>query len=91
MALLCAWAVSKYCPGTIGLRKAEAVVITVALRSANRVEDTFEIDAALYGGLLVYAAISTILPSFVLSRLTQPSASPVQTLVIAPTDSLASQ
>ena len=36
---------------------------------AGVLSDSFHIDDALFGGLLVYAAISTILPSFVLPRL----------------------
>jgi len=90
------WIVCRYTcrrTSTSGLRVGVALTPTLifTLVIARILEETFEIDAALYGGLLVYAAVSTILPSFVLSRLTQPSASPVQTLVIAPTDSLASQ
>jgi Kef-type K+ transport system membrane component KefB len=37
---------------------------------AGVLSESFHIDDALFGGLLVYAAISTILPSFVLPRLT---------------------
>ena len=36
---------------------------------AGVLSESFHIDDALFGGLLVYAAISTILPSFVLPRL----------------------
>jgi Kef-type K+ transport system membrane component KefB len=60
-----------------GIRVAVALVPTLifTLVIAGILRTTFHIDDALYGGLLVYAAISTILPSFVLPRLGQlPSA-----------------
>jgi hypothetical protein len=60
-----------------GIRVAVALVPTLifTLVIAGILRTTFHIDDALYGGLLVYAAITTILPSFVLPRLGQVSSS----------------
>ena len=54
-----------------GSRVAVALVPTLifTLVIAGILHETFHVDDALFGGLLVYAAISTILPSFVLPRL----------------------
>lgn len=54
-----------------GTRVAVALVPTLifTLVIAGILHETFHVDDALFGGLLVYAAISTILPSFVLPRL----------------------
>jgi len=89
------WIVCRYTcrrTSTSGLRVGVALTPTLifTLVIARILEDTFEIDAALYGGLLVYAAVSTILPSFILPKLTQPSSSPTQPLAIASTESLLS-
>ena len=56
-----------------GIRVAIALTPTLifTLVIAGILHEKFHIDDALYGGLLVYAAISTILPSFVLAGLTQ--------------------
>jgi Kef-type K+ transport system membrane component KefB len=56
-----------------GIRVSVALVPTLifTLVIAGILHKTFHIDDALYGGLLVYAAISTILPSFVLPRFAQ--------------------
>jgi hypothetical protein len=58
-----------------GIRVAIALVPTIifTLVIAAILHKSFHIDDALYGGLLVYAAISTVLPSFVLPRLAQPT------------------
>ncbi len=62
-----------------GFRVAIALTPTLifTLVIAGILRDTFHIDDTLYGGLLVYAAITTIIPSFVLPRLaslpTEPS------------------
>jgi Kef-type K+ transport system membrane component KefB len=54
-----------------GFRVAIALIPTLVftLVIAGILHQTFHIDDALYGGLLVYAAISTILPSFLLPGL----------------------
>jgi Kef-type K+ transport system membrane component KefB len=54
-----------------GTRVAVALVPTLifTLVIAGILHEAFHLDDALFGGLLVYAAISTILPSFVLPRL----------------------
>jgi len=54
-----------------GLRVAVALTPTLifTLVIANILYESFHISDALYGGLLVYAAVSTILPSFVLPGL----------------------
>ncbi len=56
-----------------GLRVAIALTPTLifTLVIARILRESFHIDDALYGGLLIYAAISTALPSFVLPRLTE--------------------
>jgi Kef-type K+ transport system membrane component KefB len=56
-----------------GMRVAIALTPTIifTLVIAGILHGSFHIDDALYGGLLVYATISTILPSFVLPALTQ--------------------
>jgi Kef-type K+ transport system membrane component KefB len=56
-----------------GLRVAVALSPTLifTLVIAGMLHEDFHIDDALYGGLLVYAAISTILPSFILPRLAE--------------------
>jgi Kef-type K+ transport system membrane component KefB len=56
-----------------GIRVSVALVPTLifTLVIAGILHKTFHIDDALYGGLLVYAGISTILPSFVLPRLAE--------------------
>jgi Kef-type K+ transport system membrane component KefB len=54
-----------------GIRVAVALIPTLifTLVIASLLRDLFHISEALYGGLLVYAAITTILPSLVLPRL----------------------
>jgi Kef-type K+ transport system membrane component KefB len=56
-----------------GLRVAIALIPTLifTLVIAGILHEAFHIDDALYGGLLVYAAISTMLPSLVLPKLAQ--------------------
>ena len=56
-----------------GLRVAIALTPTLifALVIADILHESFHISDALYGGLLVYAAVSTILPSFVLPGLAE--------------------
>jgi Kef-type K+ transport system membrane component KefB len=56
-----------------GLRVAVALTPTLifTLVIARILRESYHIDDALYGGLLVYAALSTALPSFVLPRLTE--------------------
>jgi Kef-type K+ transport system membrane component KefB len=56
-----------------GIRVAVALTPTLifTLVIASILHKSFHIDEALYGGLLVYAAISTLLPSFVLPGLVQ--------------------
>ncbi len=58
---------------TAGMRVAIALTPTIifTLVIAGILHESFHIDDALYGGLLVYATISTILPSFVLPALAQ--------------------
>jgi Kef-type K+ transport system membrane component KefB len=92
------WLVCRYTcrrPSSSGLRVGVALTPTLifTLVIARILEETFDIDEALYGGLLVYAATSTILPSFVLPLLTQQerSATSLQPLTVGPTDSLANQ
>lgn len=55
-----------------GIRVAVALTPTLifTLVIAGLLRDLFHISDALYGGMLVYAAMTTILPSFVLPRLT---------------------
>jgi Kef-type K+ transport system membrane component KefB len=57
--------------GKSGMRVAVALVPTLifTLVVAEMLHDSFHISDAMFGGLLVYAAISTILPSFVLPGL----------------------
>lgn len=54
-----------------GMRVSVALAPTLifTLVIAGILHEVFHIDDALFGGLLVYAAVSTILPSFVLPRL----------------------
>jgi Kef-type K+ transport system membrane component KefB len=56
-----------------GLRVAIALIPTLifTLVIAGILHESFHIDDALYGGLLVYAAISTMLPSLILPKLAQ--------------------
>jgi Kef-type K+ transport system membrane component KefB len=56
-----------------GIRVAVALTPTLifTLVIAGILRESFHIDDALYGGLLIYAAISTILPSLVLPGLAQ--------------------
>jgi Kef-type K+ transport system membrane component KefB len=60
-----------------GLRIAIALTPTLifTLVIANILREKFHVDDALFGGLLVYAAVSTTLPSLVLPRLAQPTLS----------------
>jgi len=53
-----------------GMRVAVALTPTIifTLVIAGILHESFHIDDAIFGGLIVYAAISTILPSFVLPR-----------------------
>jgi Kef-type K+ transport system membrane component KefB len=55
-----------------GFRVSLALLPTLifTLVIAGILRDIFQINDALYGGLLVYAAIATILPSFLLPRVT---------------------
>jgi Kef-type K+ transport system membrane component KefB len=87
------WAVCRYTcrrTSTSGLRVGVALAPTLifTLVIARILEETFDIDDALYGGLLVYAAIATILPSLMLPLLTQlaRSTSSMQPLAVGPTD-----
>ena len=59
--------------GRGGFRVAVALTPTLifTLVIAGILHETFHIDDALYGGLLIYAAGTTLLPSFVLPGLTQ--------------------
>jgi Kef-type K+ transport system membrane component KefB len=54
-----------------GMRVSVALVPTLifTLVIAGILHESFHIDDALFGGLLVYTAVATILPSFVLPRL----------------------
>lgn len=56
-----------------GLRVAIALTPTLifTLVIARILHESFHIGDAFYGGLLVYAAISTVLPSLVLPRLAE--------------------
>jgi Kef-type K+ transport system membrane component KefB len=70
------WVQCRYLSGRTsqsGIRVAVALTPTLifTLVIAGILHETFHIDDALYGGLLVYATISTILPSFVLPKLTR--------------------
>jgi len=60
-------------PPVAGLRVAVALTPTLifTLVVAAILDDSFHIDDALYGALLVYAAISTIVPSLVLPKFAQ--------------------
>jgi hypothetical protein len=51
----------------VSVALAPTLIFTLVI--AGILHEVFHIDDALFGGLLVYAAISTILPSFVLPRL----------------------
>lgn len=51
----------------VSIALAPTLIFTLVI--AGILHEAFHIDDALFGGLLVYAAISTILPSFVLPRL----------------------
>jgi Kef-type K+ transport system membrane component KefB len=70
------WVECRYFSGRTsagGMRVAIALTPTIifTLVIAGILHESFHIDDALYGGLLVYATISTILPSFVLPSLAQ--------------------
>jgi len=70
------WAQARYFSrrtGEGGFRVAIALAPTLifTLVIAGILHEAFHIDDALYGGLLVYAGVSTILPSFVLPKLAQ--------------------
>jgi Kef-type K+ transport system membrane component KefB len=87
------WLVCRYTchrSSTSGLRVGVALTPTLifTLVIARILDEAFAINDALYGGLLVYTAMSTILPSFVLPLLTQRerSAASMQPLAVAPTD-----
>jgi Kef-type K+ transport system membrane component KefB len=61
--------------GSHAIRSAVALMPTLifTLIIAGMLHEAFHIGDELFGGLLIYAAISTILPSFVLPRLTTAS------------------
>jgi len=70
------WAQARYVSrrtGQGGFRVAIALAPTLifTLVIAGILHEAFHIDDALYGGLLVYAGVSTILPSLVLPKLAQ--------------------
>jgi len=70
------WMECRYFTGrtsAAGIRVAVALSPTIifTLVIAGILSESFHIDDALYGGMLVYATISTILPSFVLPALAQ--------------------
>ncbi len=70
------WVECRYFSGRTpegGLRVAVALIPTLifTLVIAGILHESFHIDDALYGGLLVYAAISTMLPSLVLPKLAE--------------------
>jgi len=62
-----------------GFRVAVALTPTLifTLVIAGILHETFHIDDALYGGLLIYAAGTTLLPSFVLPRATEEALDPI--------------
>jgi Kef-type K+ transport system membrane component KefB len=62
-----------------GFRVAVALIPTLifTLVIAGILHESFHIDDALYGGLLVYAAISTMLPSLILPKLAQNALRPL--------------
>ena len=57
--------------GSIRVAVALTPTLIFTLVIAAILHESFHIDDALYGGLLVYATISTILPSFILPALAQ--------------------
>ncbi len=70
------WPQARYFSGHTakgGVRVSVALVPTLifTLVTAGILHEEFHIDDALYGGLLLYAAITTILPSFILPGLAQ--------------------
>jgi Kef-type K+ transport system membrane component KefB len=79
------WLVCRYTchrTSTSGLRVGVALAPTLifTLVIARILEENFGIDQALYGGLLLYAAVSTLLPSFLLPVLTRATGSSVEPL-----------
>jgi Kef-type K+ transport system membrane component KefB len=62
--------------GGSGMRVAVALVPTLifTLVIAGMLHDQFHINDELFGGLLIYSAIATILPSFVLPKLVSAAA-----------------
>jgi Kef-type K+ transport system membrane component KefB len=70
------WVECRYFSGRTpegGLRVAVALIPTLifTLVIAGILHESFHIDDALYGGLLVYAAISTMLPSLLLPKIAE--------------------
>jgi Kef-type K+ transport system membrane component KefB len=53
----------------VAIALAPTLIFTLVI--AEILHETFHIDDALYGGLLVYAAGTTLLPSFVLPKMTE--------------------
>ena len=53
----------------VAIALAPTIIFTLVI--AGILHESFHINDALYGGLLVYATIATILPSFVLPALAQ--------------------
>jgi Kef-type K+ transport system membrane component KefB len=85
------WVVCRYTchrSSTSGLRVGVALTPTLifTLVIARILDENFSIDDALYGGLLVYAAVSTILPSFVLPVLTRMEKSASERPLVAVSD-----
>jgi Kef-type K+ transport system membrane component KefB len=77
------WLVCRYTchrTPTSGLRVGVALTPTLifTLVIARILDENFGIDDALYGGLLLYAAISTILPSFLLPLLTKGTSASIE-------------
>lgn len=78
------WVQSRYFthrtgPGAFRVAIALAPTLIFTLVIAEMLRDAFHISDDLYGGLLVYAAISTMLPSLLLPRLTRQAKMPEQT------------
>jgi Kef-type K+ transport system membrane component KefB len=86
------WVESRY---SFGRNSRSSIRVAVALSPtliftlviAGILHETYRIDDALYGGLLVYAAISTVLPSVVLPRFTLNSTAAGSTSPAAPAPS----
>jgi len=66
----------------VGVALAPTLIFTLVI--ARILDESFAIDDALYGGLLVYAAVSTVLPSFMLPLLIRLEKSVPSTESLAP-------